>query len=180
MSDATPVSPRNVLRRVYLAPTHREPPDREDMLVAEMLKTATGDNYPGDAVASPNWPGTAPGTRGVPNAFSPKYCDWSGIVDLDPKPPVLWTHGALDVLVADNSALEPGALGAAGRLPGWPGPEVFPPQPMVTQIRSVLDAYAAAGGVVRAEILEDAAHSPHLDATDRWLTVFTEFLAEVA
>jgi hypothetical protein len=44
----------------------------------------------------------------------------------------------------------------------------------------VLDAYAAAGGTVRAEMLEDAAHAPHLDATDRWLAVFTEFLAEVA
>jgi hypothetical protein len=93
---------------------------------------------------------------------------------------VLWTHGALDVLVAEHSVLEPGALGAAGRLPGWPGPEVFPPQPMVTQIRSVLDAYAAAGGTVRMELLDGAAHSPHLDATERWLSVFTEFLAEVA
>jgi pimeloyl-ACP methyl ester carboxylesterase len=176
-SDESPLSPRNVLRGFYVARTHSEPPEREDMLVAEILKSATGDDhYPGDAVASPHWPGTAPGTRGITNALSPKYCDWSWIVDLDPKPPVLWTHGALDLVVADASPMDAGTLGAAGVLPGWPGPDIFPTQPMVGQIRSVLDRYAAAGGAVRIEILPGAGHSPHLDATDRWLSVVSAFL----
>ena len=180
-SDESPFSPRNVLRGFYVAPGHREPPEREDMLVAEILKTATGDdNYPGDAVASAHWPGTAPGTRGIANAFSPRYCDWSTIVDLDPKPPVLWTHGALDLVVADGSPLELGTLGAAGHLPDWPGIEVFPPQQMVTQIRTVLDRYADAGGSVRVEVLPDSGHGPHLDATAAWLATVTGFLAGVA
>ena len=180
-SDESPLSPRSALRNLYLSPGHRLPPEREDMLVAEMLKTATGDdNYPGDAVASPNWPGTAPGTRGIANAFSPKYCDWSTIVELDPKPPLLWTHGALDLIVADGSPLELGTLGAAGQLPDWPGNDVFPPQPMVTQIRSVLERYAAAGGSVRVEMLPDSGHGPFLDATQPWLAVLGEFLADAA
>lgn len=179
--DATSESPfsiRNVMNAFYFAPTHREPPDREDLLVTEILRTVTGDaNYPGDAVASPNWPGAAPGTSGILNALSPKYCDWTGILDVDPKPPVLWTHGADDFIVADGSGLEMGTLGAAGVVPGWPGADVFPPQPMVSQIRTVLGRYAAAGGSVRSEMFAGCGHSPHLEAREKWLAVFTEFLA---
>jgi pimeloyl-ACP methyl ester carboxylesterase len=179
-SDESPLSPRSLLRSSYVAPTHREPPEREDVLIAEMLTTLTGDdNYPGDAVASSNWPGTGPGTRGILNALSPKYCDWSGLVEIHPAPPVLWIHGALDRIVADDSPLDVGRLGAAGRIPGWPGAEVFPSQPMVTQIRTVLGRYTAAGGRVRSTWLEGSGHAPHLDATDRWLAAITAFLADV-
>src|SRR6185312_2159528 len=101
------------------------------------------------------------------------------VVDLDPKPPVLWTHGAVDLVVADGSPLELGTLGASGAVPGWPGADVYPPQPMVTQIRAVLDRYAAAGGSVRVEIIEGAGHGPHLDAAPRWLAIFREFLATI-
>ncbi|WP_246631267.1 alpha/beta fold hydrolase [Pseudonocardia nigra] len=72
-SAESPFSPRNVLNAFYFAPTHREPPEREDLLVAEILKTVTGEaNYPGDATVSPHWPGTAPGTSGILNALSPR------------------------------------------------------------------------------------------------------------
>jgi pimeloyl-ACP methyl ester carboxylesterase len=179
-TSESPFSPRSVMNAFYFAPTHREPADREDMLVAEILTTVTGDaNYPGDSVASANWPGFAPGTSGILNALSPKYCNWTGIVDIDPKPPVLWTHGALDLVVADGSMLEMGALGAAGAVPGWPGAEAYPAQPMVGQIREVLGRYAAAGGSVRAEMFDGSGHGPILDAADRWLAVFTEFLAPI-
>ena len=87
-------APRNVMNSSYWRPDHREPPEREDMLVDEMLKSVIGDDgYPGDSTASENWPGVAPGTRGILNALSPKYCNWAGIVELEPKPPILWTHG---------------------------------------------------------------------------------------
>jgi pimeloyl-ACP methyl ester carboxylesterase len=179
-SAESPFSIRNVMNAFYFAPTHREPPEREDLLVAEILKTVTGDaNYPGDSVASPNWPGTAPGTSGILNALSPRYCNWTGIVDLEPKPPVLWTHGSADLVVADGSPLEMGTLGATGAVPGWPGPDVFPPQPMVSQIREVLERYAAAGGSVRTEIFDGSGHGPHLDAREKWLAVFTEFLTSI-
>jgi pimeloyl-ACP methyl ester carboxylesterase len=181
--DATSESPfsiRNVMNAFYFATSHREEPDREDLLVAEILKTVTGDtNYPGDATTSENWPFTAPGTHGILNALSPKYCNWTGIVDLDPKPPVLWTHGTADLVVADGSPLEMGTVGATGGVPGWPGAEVFPPQPMITQIREVLDRYAAAGGTVRTEMFDGAGHGPILDSREKWLAVFAEFLTTV-
>jgi pimeloyl-ACP methyl ester carboxylesterase len=61
-------------------------------------------------------------------------------------------------------------------VPNWPGPEVFPPQPMVSQIREVLQRYAEAGGTVRTEFFDGSGHGPHLDAREKWLAVFTEFL----
>ena len=179
--DATADSPftaRSMFRAFYVAPGFVEP--REDLLVAEILKTHLGDtNYPGDATASDNWPGFAPGTSGILNALSPRYCHWAEIVDLDPKPPVLWTHGGADLVVTDGSPLEHGTLGASGAVPDGPGAEAYPPQPMVSQIRAVLDRYAAAGGVVRTEIIDGAGHGPHLDAAPRWLAIFRDFLTTI-
>jgi pimeloyl-ACP methyl ester carboxylesterase len=176
-SEDSPFAIRNVIRAFYVNAGHQLPRDWEDLLVAEVLKTVTGvTNYPGDMAASDNWPGFAPGTSGILNALSPKYCNWADVVDLDPKPPVLWTQGATDLVVSDASPLEVGAIGAAGQIPGWPGLEAYPPQPMVTQIREVLQRYAAAGGSVRSELFSDSGHGPFLDAEDKWVEVFSSFL----
>jgi pimeloyl-ACP methyl ester carboxylesterase len=179
-SADSPFSPRNVINTSYWSPRHREPADREDVLVDEVLKSVTGDDgYPGDLTPSDNWPGFAPGTRGILNALSPKYCDWSGIVDLDPRPPVLWTHGTGDIVVADGSAWEMGTLGKLGQIPGWPGEEVFPPQPMVAQIRNVLERYAEGGGRVQTAMLEGSGHGPLFDAAERWAGLFFGFLGSL-
>ena len=87
-----------------------------------------------------------PGARGVLNTMAPTVFDVSGIVDLPDKPPVLWVRGDADQIVSDTSVFDLAFLGSVGAVPGWPGAEVFPPQPMVTQTRSVLDRYAATGG----------------------------------
>ena len=179
-SSDSPFSPRNVMNSSYWAATHREAPEREDMLLDEVLKSETGDDgNPGDFVPSPNWPGMAPGTRGILNALSPKYCSWADIVELSPKPPVLWTHGTADIVVADGSAWEMGTLGKLGYVPGWPGDGVYPPQPMVTQIRNVLEEYRSKGGRVEIEMFEGSGHGPLFDAADRWGKLFFEFLASV-
>lgn len=177
-SSDSPFSPRNVMNTSYWAATHREPKEREDMLVEEVLKSVTGDDgNPGDTTTSQNWPGVAPGTRGILNALSPKYCNWANIVDLEPKPPILWTHGTADIVVADGSAWEMGTLGKMGFVPGWPGEDAFPPQQMVTQIRNVLSEYGKRGGTVRMEMFEGSGHGPVVDAADRWSKLFFEFVA---
>jgi pimeloyl-ACP methyl ester carboxylesterase len=168
------------MNATYWAAGFRLPPEREDLLVEEILMSSIGDDgYPGDAAASENWPGAGPGTRGILNALSPKYCDWSWLPDLEPQPPVLWTHGERDVVVADGSALELGTLGAGGVVPGWPGEDVFPPQPMVTQIRDVLGRYRDAGGRAEEEFFPGSGHGPHVDAADAWARRFTAFLDSV-
>ncbi len=170
-------APRNVLNSSYWSPEHREPPEREAMLLGELLKSVTGDDgYPGDASTSEHWPGVAPGTRGILNALSPKYCNWSALVDLDPKPPVLWTHGAQDIVVADGSPWELGTLGQLGVIAGWPGEEAFAPQPMIAQIRALLDVYAQRGGRVESELFEGSGHFPAIDAQARWSARFFGFL----
>jgi pimeloyl-ACP methyl ester carboxylesterase len=151
------------------------------MLVAEILKSVTGDDgYPGDVAPSEHWPGVAPGTRGILNALSPKYCNWAGIVELSPKPPILWAHGAQDIVVADGSPWELGTLGSLGVVPGWPGAEAFPPQPMVAQIRAVLANYEARGGRVETEWFEESGHFPPLDSPERFNARFFGFLESVA
>ena len=179
-SEDGPTAPLNVLRTAYWSPSHREPPEREQVLLTELLKSVTGDDgYPGDSAPSENWPGLAPGTRGILNALSGKHCNWAGIVDLDPKPPVLWTHGSDDIVVADDSPWEMGTLGQLGAIPGWPGADVFPPQPMVSQIRAVLERYREAGGRAKMEIFEGSGHFPAIDAAERWSATFFGFLDSV-
>ena len=86
--------------------------------------------------------------------------DLSGV---DPKPPILWIRGADDVIVSDTSLYDMGFLGSLGAVPGWPGADQWPPQPMVAQTRGVLDGYAAAGGAYREVVIADSGHGPHLD-----------------
>jgi pimeloyl-ACP methyl ester carboxylesterase len=170
-SAESTTSPRVVMTSAYWSATHREP--REEELLDEVLKSATGDDfYPGDMTPSDHWPGVAPGTRGILNALSPKYCDWSGLVDVDPRPPVLWTYGSDDIVISDASAWDMGTLGQAGHVPGWPGADVHPPQPMVSQTAAVLERY----GNIRIERFEGSGHFPPIDAAERWSRVFFEFL----
>ncbi|GAC1518585.1 MAG: alpha/beta hydrolase [Herpetosiphon sp.] len=177
----SPFSPRNVMRMSYWSPTHEESQEREDMLVDEILKSLVGpDGYPGDFTTSEHWPGTAPGKRGILNALSPKYCNWSNIVEIKPKPPILWTHGTKDIVIADGSAWEMGALGKMGAVPGWPGDEAYPAQMMVTQIRTVFERYRAAGGRIEMEMFEGSGHCPAIDAVDRWKELFFKFLSSAS
>ncbi len=177
-SDATPASPRSVLRAFYVAPGSLPiDPALEDVFVAGMLSTRTGeDNYPGDGVPSGTWPGTAPGTRGVLNAMAPTVFDVSGIVDLPVKPPVLWLRGDADAIVSDTSVFDLAFLGKLGAVPGWPGEEVCPPQPMVTQTRAVLDRYTAAGGTYREVVLPGVGHSPHVERPQESVVALLEHL----
>ncbi|SFR87595.1 Pimeloyl-ACP methyl ester carboxylesterase [Agromyces sp. CF514] len=157
-----PGSPRAVYRSSYVAPGFVS--EHEDVWVESMLSTVTGtDHYPGDAAPSEHWPGFAPGRRGVLNTMAPTVFDTSGIADLAVKPPLLWIHGAQDAIVGDASFFDLNQLGAAGIIPGWPGDEVAPPQPMVSQTRVVLGRYAAGGGAVTEVELDGCGHSPHLE-----------------
>jgi pimeloyl-ACP methyl ester carboxylesterase len=99
-------------------------------------------------------------------------------VDIHPKPPVLWIRGADDTIVANTAFWDIAALGAMGFVPGWPGAEACPPQPMIDQIRSVLERYAASGGVYREEVIADAGHSPFLEKPEQFNALFHAFLGE--
>lgn len=162
-----PTSPRVIFRTFYGPGSNAANVD-ENFLVEELLRMRTGpDLYPGDSVLSANWPLTAPGTRGLLNAMSPKYFDTSGIVDVDPKPPITWITGSKDQVISNQSMFDFGTLGLLGLVPGWPGPMVLPPQPMEEQTRAVLKRYAEAGGRVREVRLDGVGHGIPLEVPGR-------------
>jgi pimeloyl-ACP methyl ester carboxylesterase len=174
--DAT--SPRSVLTTLYGQPPFELAIDVEDALVEGMLELAIGDgNYPGDSVVSPNWPDTAPGEHGVNNAISPKYCDVSGFADVTDRPDVLWIRGDADLIVSDASLVDLGNLGQLGLVPGWPGADACPAQPMVGQMRAVLDRYQAGGGRYAEHVLPGCGHSPHLERPAEFTSLVTDFLS---
>jgi pimeloyl-ACP methyl ester carboxylesterase len=167
MGSDSQVSPRNVIRAFYWHPDFTMDAAREDALVAEVLASNIGDDgYPGDATPSDHWPGVAPGTSGILNALSGRYLDTSGIVDITPKPPILWLHGDNDLVVGDRSMFDAGMLGSLGVVPDWPGADVHPPQPMNAQTRTVLAAYAERGGVTVEHEVADSSHGPFIDHLD--------------
>ncbi|MBX5448991.1 alpha/beta fold hydrolase [Thermogemmatispora sp.] len=171
-------SPRAVMNNFYFKPPFRVTPEREEIYVSAILSTRTGSgNYPGDSVPSPNWPYVAPGRQGVNNALSPAYLKQEALTDLSPKPPILWIHGADDRIVSDASLFDLGYLGQLGIVPGWPGPDQYPPQPMKAQIRHILERYRQRGGVYHELLLNDCGHSPHIEKPQQVLEAMRDFMA---
>lgn len=174
-SRESAVSPRNVMNSFYYKPPFRA--EREEVLLSAMLSTQTGEaNYPGDSVPSENWPLVAPGTKGMLNGLSPKYCNLSGITAISPKPPILWIRGESDQIVSNQSMLELGNLGKFGVIPGWPGEEIYPPQPMVSQTRAVFEQYQANGGQYQELVIAECGHSPHIEQPQAFREALCGFL----
>ncbi len=171
-TDNPQASPRIVMNSFYWKPPFK--PAREEDLLASLLSEHVGaQEYPGDLVPSANWPNVAPGVYGPANALAPKYAgDVSKLYTIDPKPPVLWIRGSHDQIVGDQSLFDMGTLGALGAVPGWPGADVYPSQPMVSQTRAVLDQYQASGGQYQEIVFEDTGHTPFIEKPDEFNTAF--------
>ncbi|HEY8951253.1 MAG TPA: alpha/beta hydrolase, partial [Candidatus Dormibacteraeota bacterium] len=166
-SDEPMSSPRVTMASFFWSPKYKAPD--EDELLAEVLLTKTGDDfYPGDSVAASSWPMFGPGKRGINNAFSPKYFNASAFGDIRQAFPVLWVRGDEDQVISDQSMFDLAYLGKLGAVPGWPGDEACPPQPMIAQIRHVLDRYRKSSGAsVREEVLEGVGHGPLIERSER-------------
>jgi pimeloyl-ACP methyl ester carboxylesterase len=80
------------------------------------------------------------------------------------------------MIVADNSMFDMGTLGQMGFVPGWPGADVYPPQPMVSQTRAVLAKYAEQNGRFQEVVVANAAHSPHIEQPAAFLDAFIAHL----
>lgn len=172
-------SPRIVMNNFYWKPPFK--PAREEDLLLSMLSAHVGDqDYPGDFVSSPNWPFVGPGVHGPSNGLSPKYADdVSRLYRIHPKPPILWVRGADDQIVSDHSLFDVGTLAVMGALPipGFPGVEAYPSQPMIAQTRTVLEQYKAAGGSYTEVVFEECGHTPYIEKFDDFNKVFHQFIS---
>jgi len=174
--DATDTHPRNILNTYVWKPPF-VPGRIEDILTSALAQHCGEADYPGDFAASENWPGAAPGTKGPINALAPIYqADPLGFTRIAAKPPILWIRGADDTVVSDSSLFDLGTLGSLGAVPGWPGIEAFPPQPMIAQTERALAAYEAGGGAVQRSVLKSCGHSPYLEQPEAFDAAFHAFL----
>ena len=173
-SAVSPFSPRSVFRAFFV---HEYNAPNEDALVDSVLTTVVGDpTYPGDGSTSENWPNVAPGKTGMNNAISPLYFNVSNFADIKIRPDVLWIRGDKDQIVSDNSMFDFAVLGSLGAVPGWPGDDVYPIQPMVGQMRAVLYNYASCGGAYAEVVIPECGHSPYLEKEDAFIAAAFPFL----
>lgn len=169
-------SPRAALRTLIV-----KPPlilSREEDILSSMLTIHLGEqDNPGGFEKSPNWPYVAPGKWGPANALSPKYADpVTKLYEATPKVDVLWIRGSHDLAVSNSAASDPATAGAMGLIPNWPGPEVYPPQPMLDQTRAVLENYAQAGGSYQEVVIPDTGHVPYLENLPAFNELFHEHI----
>jgi len=176
-SDNPQASPRVVMNSFYWKPPFV--PEREEDLLSSLMTEKIGEEkYPGDFVPSGNWPNVAPGKFGPINALSPKYVGDSvdKFIAVENKPFILWIRGEADQIVSDNSLFDFGTLGQLELVPGWPGLEEYPPQPMVSQTRYVLEQYKAKGGNFEEVVMADTAHTPYVEKPQEFMSIFKKVL----
>ncbi|MCA9904557.1 MAG: alpha/beta hydrolase [Anaerolineae bacterium] len=156
------------------------PSREEDIVTSSLLLHIGPEDTPGDMVPTANWPYVSPGKWGPNNALSPKYVGDTveKLIGAEPKPPVLWVRGSHDLAVSDTAAGDIGSLGPSGIIPNYPGPEVYPPQPMLAQTRHVLDQYQAKGGHYREEVMDGCAHAPFLEKPEVFNALFHAHLQQ--
>lgn len=176
-TDNPQASPRVVMNSFYWKPPFV--PAREEDLLSSLMSEKVGEQkYPGDFVSSGNWPNVAPGNFGPINALSPKYVGDSvkRFINASPKPHILWVRGDSDMIVSDNSFFDFGTLGKLGYVPGWPGEDVYPPQPMVSQTRHILDEYQTQGGSYEEMVIAETGHTPYIEKPEEFVAALAKVL----
>lgn len=173
-------SPRAAMNRLYWKPPFR--PAREEDLLSAMLQVHLGeDRFPGDWSTSPHWPGFAPGRHGPVNALAPRYNNWllPALRELSNRPRLLWIYGSDDCVVSDMAVSDAGAQGKLGLRRDWPGEDVFPPQPLLRQVKFALDEYEKLGGRVSRVTLAGVGHTPYLERPTEFNTALANHLSTV-
>lgn len=167
---------RDILTKYYFNPPFRMERSWENRLLDALGSIALGeDRYPGNYSTCSSWPYVVAGDSGVLNTMAPPYADLSAFLDIEPKPPVLWIRGREDRIVSDESLMEFGYLGKLGLVPGWPGEEAYPPQPMVSQLQAFFEKYRACGGDAQERVI-DGGHMCALEAPEQFFSALDDFI----
>lgn len=169
--------PGQVIDSVYVAAGYKLPEAQREKYIDSILLCKTGDDMcQGDSIPCAQWPYAKSGAKGVSNTMSVQYCDLSALADVQPQMPILWIRGDKDVMVSDHSVCDVAVLGQMGVLPGYPGADQFPPQPMVEQMRYVLERYRAVGGQYEEQLISGSGHGCMLDHEDRVVALLQKFI----
>ena len=169
--------PGQVIDSVYVAAGYKLPDDRREQFIDSVLQCKLGDDMcQGNTVPCEKWPYAMGGDKGVSNTMSVQYCNLSALADVRPQMPILWLHGDKDVMVSDCSTCDVAVLGQMGFMPGYPGAEEFPAQPMVKQMRYVLEQYHAKGGYYQEHLIAGSGHGCMLDHEDEVVALLRQFI----
>lgn len=178
--DKPESSPRIVIEQFYgKAPFQ---PDCLEDLLDSLLQMQIGDQfYPGDYLASPNFPFVRPGKFGPINAASPAYQQKTlAALKLQKDiPPTCWMRGFHDQIVSDQSLFDLGTLGQMGLIEQYPGEEIYPSQPMVSQTRAMLKHLQKQGGYFKEIVFEESGHSPFLEEKERFVIELSSFIQQI-
>lgn len=169
---------RRTLNQFFFVPPFRMGKAWEERMIDEIGKINVGPGrWPGNSRYVAHWPFVAAGDNGVLNTMTPIYGNLSALADVEEKPPILWIRGNTDKVVSDHSELDFGTLGSIGIIPGWPGHDAVPPQPMVTQTRWLLDRYREKGGEY-LELVIPGGHMCFLEWPQHFTSAVCSFLLQ--
>lgn len=170
---------RTVIQNVYVQPTSKIDPKWLEAFVDGVLETKLGEDwYPGNVIASETWPYAIAGDKGICNTMAPLYCNMKDLAKMEPKVPILCLFGNQDGIVSDYSNSDINVSGAKGMVPGWPGEEACPPQPMMSQTIKLLDDYIANGGQAKVIHVDQAGHGIHLEQEELVADAIHDFLKD--
>lgn len=161
-----------ILRSLWKAPFI---PKREDLFLSTFLATHYGNHsFPGDFHSSPFWPFKAPGDYGAQNSMSGLYNQNASLINnndnknKERRPNVLWIWCKCDDVVNEReSLLDIAVQGEKGMIEGYPGKEVYPGTPCVSQTRRLLEEYKREGGKYK-EVVMDCGHLPFLEREEEF------------
>ena len=100
----------------------------------------------------------------------------TNFIHLPNKPPILWVRGDEDAIISNESLSDIATYGKMGLVPGYPGVEVCPPQPMVDQIKDVMTRY----GNCEEVVMVGCGHSPQMERFDEFMTIVMNFLNKLS
>ena len=168
---------RSMIRNVYCKPGFLLKLEWEEAMIDGVLLTRLGEDfYPGNTFTTDVWPYVIAGDKGICNTMAPEYCNTSALAEIEPLVPILYFQGDDDIIVSDHSLSDINVSGERQIIPGWPGSEKAPAQPMVSQTRKVLGRYQQRGGKVREVHVPNSGHGCHLEQEDLIVQEMKDFL----
>ncbi len=131
----------------------------------------------GDSIPAPNGHMLRAAARACLTQCPCNTATFSALADVQPQMPILWIRGDKDVMVSASQCLRCGGIGANGSSARLSRSGSIPSQPMVEQMRYVLERYRAVGGRYEEQrLISGSGHGCMLDHEDRVVALLQQFI----